>query len=773
MSRLVYFLWLCVVLRLTSQVDATGCSWRSGAKVEQLNLKQWFFRITGFKESLLQDLDSLSDGWPDRVLSMQRNWLGKSYGANVKFPVAVDGAGGKTLDIGVFTTRPDTLHGVEYLALSLDHPIVLESAQRDTALKQFLDNAPSLPSESKAGFLLSDVSASHPLQAIDKDNAHLSRKIPVFAAPYVLSDYGEGAVMGVPGHDSRDLVFFKENMDPDSIPIVIGPGRKPEASDNPEASRIPAADATAFTQDGVLTARCGKYQGLHSREASKQIVADLKQAGRGEFVERWRLRDWLISRQRYWGTPIPIIHCGNCGPVPVPAEQLPVKLPEMEGDSWRGKRGNPLETNEDWLQTQCPSCGGPARRDTDTMDTFVDSSWYSLRFLDAKNKELPFSPSSVRPVDIYIGGVEHAILHLLYARFIYKVLAQSGMFPETAGATPEPFRTLLSQGMVHGRTYSEPSTGRFLHPSEVDVTDPENPLIKGTQITPRVSFEKMSKSKHNGVDPTACVTKYGADATRAHVLFSAPVSEVLEWDETKIVGIERWFGRLWRLVLDAKERLASLSCTLSQADLLSPSGLGAPLPSAEELEDADASALLSTNETILSITSCIENNPYGLNTVISSLIKLTNALSSSPPSSPLVFYTCMSCLLRLLAPVAPGLSSECWEILHEGLLHAPGRQTPPRVFASPWPTRVLTPQQVEILLARGGRTVAVQINGKLRFTATIPVAGSATAAEEEEWIISQVLQTEQGRFWLREKNEWEKRRRVIIVKGGKLVNVVF
>lgn len=754
-------------------------------------LKQWFFRITEFKDALLKDLDSLADGWPERVLSMQRNWLGKSYGAKVKFPVGVEGSE-RRRDITVFTTRPDTLYGVEYLALSLNHPIVLERAEKDGALRKFLDAAASLPADSKAGYKLSDVSVSHPLRIIDRESPHLDRKIPVFAAPYVLSDYGEGAVMGVPGHDSRDMAFFKENVNPEFIPIVVCSEKETETNDN---SLAPASDAKAFTQEGYLTARCWKYQGLHSREASKQIVTDLKQIDHGDFVEQWRLRDWLISRQRYWGAPIPIIHCGDCGPVPVPADQLPVKLPKIEADWLKGKKGNPLEASEDWKRTECPSCGGPACRDTDTMDTFVDSSWYFLRFLDAANKALPFSPSSVRPVDVYIGGVEHAILHLLYARFIYKVLSQSELFPEIAksgnvAGPAEPFKTLLSQGMVHGKTFSEPSTGRFLHPSEVDLTNPGKPLIAGTQITPNVSFEKMSKSKHNGVDPTACALKYGADATRAHVLFSAPVSEVLEWDETKIVGIERWFGKLWKLVLDAKEKLASSSYTLSEADLAAP-GHAASLPLVQALSDADANAVLSTHNAISTVTKCIEHNPYGLNTVISDLIKLTNSLSSSAPPSPQILYICVSSLLRLLAPVAPALSSESWEVLNGAVLRGPQTQSVvdtdipiPAIFASPWPMPLLTPEQADVLSARGGQTVAVQINGKLRFTVTIPRMLSPTtrdehggkpgvSTDEQDWIISRVLESKEGQLWLREKNEWGKRRRVIVVKGGKLVNVVF
>ncbi|KAJ9204637.1 hypothetical protein DTO164E3_1812 [Paecilomyces variotii] len=778
------------------QVDANGYSWRSGAKVEQLMLKQWFFRITAFKEALLKDLDTLAGGWPERVLSMQRHWIGRSTGAKIKFPLTLDAS--NKVDVEVFTTRPDTLYGVEYLALSLDHPIVVKAAERDPGLRKFLDEAADLPSDSKAGYKLRDVSANNPLHIIDKESPEISRPLPVFVAPYVLSGYGEGAVMGVPAHDTRDMAFFKENVKPEFISVVVEPESTIGTGEETSTNTVPAEGAKAFTHEGFLTAKCWKYKGLHSKEAAKQIVTDLKQIGRGDFAETWRLRDWLISRQRHWGTPIPIIHCGDCGPVPVPVEQLPVELPRIEGDWLKGKKGNPLESAEEWLHTECPSCGKPAKRDTDTMDTFVDSSWYYLRYLDSKNEELPFSPTVARPVDIYIGGVEHAILHLLYARFIYKFLAQSELFPEiaklgTIAEQPaEPFRTLLSQGMVHGKTYTEPSTGRFLHPSEVDLTKPDKPVIKGTDITPNVSFEKMSKSKHNGVDPTVCTGRYGADATRAHVLFSAPVSEVLEWDETKIVGIERWFVRLWKLVLDARENLARASFTVSENDLTSGHAVSLPLPL--QLSDSDADAVLSTHNTISSVTNCIENNPYGLNTVISDLTKLTNALSSSPPASSSVLYLTVSSLLRLLAPVAPGLSSESWETLHAPLLQEADAVVP-SIFSASWPTQLLTSADAATLAARGGQTVAVQINGKLRFTATIPrmlspssaptpepaTTGDSTvhgaeqdpAAEEQNWIISHILETDEGKLWLTEKNDWEKRKRVIVVKGGKVVNIVF
>ncbi|OKL56946.1 hypothetical protein UA08_07917 [Talaromyces atroroseus] len=777
------------------QVDANGFSWRSGAKVEQLKLKQWFFRITAFKEELLKDLDSLSDGWPERVLSMQRNWLGKSNGAKIKF--AVTSKHSSKLDVEVFTTRPDTLYGVEYIALSLDHPLVQEAVDSDAGLKAFLDEASSLPPDSKAGYRLKDVYASHPLQVIDKETVQISRKLPVFVAPYVLSGYGEGAVMGVPGHDARDLAFFKANLQPEFIPIVIQPEPPVPAEEVSADTNIPSYDAKAYTSEGYLTTRCWKYQGLSSKEAAKQIVTDLEQSGRGKQAETWRLRDWLISRQRYWGTPIPMIHCTSCGTVPVPVDQLPVKLPEIQGDWFKAQKGNPLESAaDDWLHTECPQCNGPAKRDTDTMDTFVDSSWYFMRYLDPKNDSAPFSASVARPVDIYIGGVEHAILHLLYARFIYKFLARTDLFPElahtrsptTTTATPaEPFQTLLSQGMVHGITYSEPSTGRFLLPSEVDLSDKKNPFIKGTTVRPNISYEKMSKSKHNGVDPMICVDKYGADTTRAHVLFSAPIAEVLEWDETKIVGIERWFGRLWKFVLDSAKKLASaegskLSALLSLEDIQhEPHAFR--LPNLIDLPDSDVDVLLATHRTIVSVTNCIDQNPYALNTVISDLTKLTNTFISSDPTNLTILYTCLSSLLRLLSPIAPALTSETWEILHSAILSSSSstHMLPINIATTTWPAPLLTDTEANALSSRGGQQIGIQINGKLRFNVTIPrlisTASSSsntdTKTEEQNWIVDRILETEQGKLWLREKNDWEKRKRVIVVPGGRVVNVVF
>jgi leucyl-tRNA synthetase len=702
---------------------------------------------------------------------MQRHWLGKSVGARIQFKIS---GPNDDFDIGVFTTRPDTLHSVQYLALSMTHPYVLKLAKGDTALRAFLDSATSLPPDSKAGYLLPEVRALNPLHQLER-NASLPQSVPVYVAPYVLGDYGEGAVMGVPGHDSRDHAFWAENGRSEPVKFSVKP--------TDQSTQLQSETDDAYSDHGILTDLCGSYSGLPSKQAGQNIVQDLKTNGNlAETTESWRLRDWLISRQRYWGTPIPIIHCGNCGPVPVPDDQLPVELPVLDADAFKGRTGNPLETSHEWLHTSCPSCGGSAKRDTDTMDTFVDSSWYFLRFLDVSNEKAPFSPGLARPVDIYIGGIEHAILHLLYSRFLYKFLAQSGHIPAAQIVAREPFLKLVSQGMVHGKTYSDPVTARFLKPEEVDMNNKGGPVIVGTQTTPNVSFEKMSKSKYNGVDPTTCISKYGADATRAHILFSAPAGEVLEWDETKIVGIQRWFARVWKALSNTRR-------VLSGSFSVTPEQLGAiDLPALDQLSEDDIELLLTTHHTIASVSHCIENNPYGLNTVVSTLTKFTNSLTSSAvptstspsPNTQKILYIAVSSLLRLLAPIAPAFSSECWEELHGPLLkESPSLfSTVPSIFSSPWPSSLFTPSELETLRCRGSKTVTVQINGKVRFNTAVrrfpgPEPDRAENGSEEDWIISHVLQSEEGKLWLQQRNDWEKRKRVILAGGGKILSVVF
>ncbi|KAK5047883.1 hypothetical protein LTR84_006071 [Exophiala bonariae] len=741
------------------QVDSNGRSWRSGALVQQITLRQWFFRITAFKEALLEDLWYLSEvgEWPDRVVTQQRNWIGRSVGARIQFTLA--DREGQSTPVRVFTTRPDTLFGVKFITLSMTHPLVKQLAPTTPGLQEFLDRRASFAPDSKEGFEL-PLSAINPLSEITGTSSDM---LPVFTAPYVLENYGEGAVMGVPAHDSRDLGFWKTQRKLAPVPIVVTPTNPKERHTNLHIADLPSA----YTGHGALTELCGHYSGLLSEEAGARIIQDLNKKGLAEPFETWKLRDWLISRQRYWGTPIPIIHCSSCGTVSVPEKDLPVELPKLDS-SIRGQTGNPLDKIDDWVNCQCPKCSGPAKRETDTMDTFVDSSWYFMRFLDSSNEVEPFSSKSTEgmgSVDLYVGGVEHAILHLLYARFIYKFLNSEGLVSNGEGYA-EPFRRLIAQGMVHGKTVSDPDTGRFLLPHEIELGG-DLPTIKATGKPPNVTWEKMSKSKYNGVDPSTCIEKYGADALRAHILFAAPVSEVLQWDEEKIVGIQRWFGRVHRLVND----LAASSGGLVSASSTSEVDVG-------NLSEADATVLLHAHCTSKTITETFSENVYSLNTAISDLIKLTNALhesgvqSLSPPTA----HITITALLKMMAPVAPAFAEECWERIN--LCTSTEGRTAESIFSTSWPSDILSDEQEETLRSRRQAMVcAVQINGKLRFTINVrpPTTGESedNKAKREAEIINAIRATAEGRLWLTEKNDWEKRKRVVVVRDGKVVNFVF
>ena len=737
------------------QVDANGCSWRSGAKVERRKLKQWFLRTSEYREDLLRDLEKLAenDAWPERVLSMQKNWLGKSSGAMVKFPVMALGHDIHSA-IEVFTTRPDTLFGVQYLALSASHPIVSRLAHADPELQAFLDTLPGLPPDSKVGYLLPHLRAINPLAYHEETPDATKESIPVYVAPYVLGDYGEGAVMGVPAHDYRDHAFWKEHRSDEAIRVVLS------ASEDESTT---AMLNEPFVGHGIMTAHSGPFKGKSSTEAGQMLTGILEAAHLAKRVETWKLRDWLISRQRYWGAPIPIIHCDSCGTVPVPDDQLPVELPKVD-DHWsEGKPGNPLEHATEWLNTKCPKCDGPAKRDTDTMDTFVDSSWYYARYADPHNETQPFSQEAVKnhlPVNLYIGGVEHAILHLLYARFIYKFLSTTPLFPnhEESDATAEPFTRLITQGMVHGKTFSDPETGRFLTPDEVDLSDSQQPKVRATGAMAVMTYEKMSKSKHNGVDPTDFIAKYGADATRAHMLFQAPVSEVLNWDETKISGVTRWLGRLYHYV----ESLAEVESTGSGSAKNYLEDRFAKLSSLtpEELAqwDTDARVWREVQETIPSVTSSY-NDVYGLNTVVSDLMSLTNALVENE-ASPVIRWEATSTLIRLLAPITPAFAEECWSRLYP---------SSPSLFAS---ASFPTGDESLYMLQPRLRTCAVQVKGKLRAAVEIPTAPEGLEGDAlREWIIEEILKTEGGRK-LSEAVDLKGARRVIVVRAGATVNFV-
>ena len=705
---------------------------------------------------------------------MQRNWLGKSDGAKINFAIeqAVDGKTHNSM-VSVFTTRVDTLYGAQYLALSASHPLVPDLAKRYPELQAFLGNISSLPQDSKAGFLVSGVFATNPLSCVtDHCPQHAKEPLPVYVAPYVLA-HGEGAVMGVPAHDTRDHAFWRENRGDEPVRPVVVPS-KPDVS----RANLKILDIDQpFVQEGILTSLCGDYSGLSSLEASSAIVSELRTCQRhgktaAEHATHFRLRDWLISRQRYWGTPIPVIHCKECGPVLVPKDQLPVELPKLEGTWFKEKTGNPLEAAEDWVNTTCPNCHSEARRDTDTMDTFMDSSWYYMRFAEppsSLNERLPFTPQAadaMLPVDIYVGGIEHAILHLLYARFMYKFLSSSDLWPshKTKNSIAEPFRKLISQGMVHGKTFSDPHTGCFLKPEEVDLSDASKPKILKTGEIPNITWEKMSKSKYNGVNPNDCIRKYGADATRAHMLFQAPVSEVLEWEEDRIVGIQRWFGRIWRLVDSVRGQTAQNVDSVT--DII--------LPKPTNLTDNEIELLIEVRQTVEYVTTAFDDT-IALNTVVSDLMELSNtmlhiATNQQKKVRSELFYQATSALLRMLAPIAPAFTEECWEVLHPQPQSQP-QATIRSIFDQPFPK---ADDYITKKLESKTQQCVIQENGKLRFVIDILTPPTQVVCDKDElqaWLLARIESSEEGRRWLmkRDGRGWK---RVVVVRGGRVVNFV-
>jgi leucyl-tRNA synthetase len=693
------------------QVDGAGRSWRSGALVEQRQLRQWFLRITEYAQTLLDDLDGLN-GWPERVRTMQANWIGRSVGAEVVFPCQDPQDG----SITVFTTRPDTLFGATYVVLAPDHPMVdrLTAAERRQEVARFVAEV-SRESEQertaehrpKRGLPLG-AEVRHPLSDVP---------LPVWIADYVLRDYGTGAVMGVPAHDERDAAFAAAHGLP--APVVVRPR---------EGGDPPAGDV--FTGSGVLC-RSGPFDGLASREAGEAIVAALaeRELGRGRIT--FRLRDWLISRQRFWGCPIPVVHCPDCGVVPVPFEDLPVTLPEDVPLEGRG--GSPLARLQDWVATPCPRCSGPARRETDTMDTFMCSSWYFLRFCDPHNGRLPFARSAVdrwMPVDQYVGGIEHAILHLLYARFFTKVLRDRGLL-----GFDEPFLRLLTQGMVQGATYRNPRSGQYIPAAQLrDPADPVDP-VSGEPL--EVLFEKMSKSKGNGVDPGGVIDRFGADTARMFILFKAPPEKDLEWDDADVEGQHRFLLRLWRLVDQAKARGLRLDESGVRPDVPGDSAAAA------ELRRAVHGAIVAISEDL--------SDQLQFNTAIAELMKLSNALTPAvegrtgiPPHDPAIREG-LQALLVMLAPFAPHLAEELWSRLGgAGSVH-----------------RQRWPEADPAALVREVLELVIQVKGKVR--GSIEVPAEADRAELERL----ALASDVARRWLGEAPP----RRVIVVPG-RLVNLV-
>ena len=725
-------------------------------------------RTSSYAPALLDGLEQLSksDAWPRKVLSMQKNWIGKSDGAVLSFAIqkarSPEIHDNRYESIKVFTTRPDTLFGAQYVALSLDHPIVRAQTSNSGRLSNFISEAQDNKPGSKAGFQLQDIVALNPLRYIVDNPNHLG-PLPVFAAPYVRSDYASGAVMGVPAHDARDFAFWQHNRASDSEPpnFVVVQDVKHSAGQSAQVIEPPNQP---FLELGVLDRKCQQFSGLRSLEAGQSIIKYLSEVDNtlASHETNWRLRDWLISRQRYWGTPIPIIHCSACGPVPVPRGDLPVELPSLDKHDWKNKRGNPLDELSSWNSVACPKCGGKAKRETDTMDTFVDSSWYYQRFAEAAGREK--LGKTFMPVDLYIGGVEHAILHLLYARFVNRFThntVTSGKWPE------EPFASLITLGMVHGRTFSDPTSGKFLKPNELSFGIPNSPKLFNTGLQPKVSFEKMSKSKYNGVDPSECVEKYGADVTRAHLIFQAPVNDTLDWDEGKIVGIQRWFGRIWQIVQVIRSQRSSTDNDNFPKGAVDVQVLD---PAMAELWTSVQLTIISANKTMSEV--------YSLNTVVSDLMNLTNDIQSAmdsfkPDPNQLtvdVLQDSFKVLLRLLTPIAPSFAEECWQIIHNKESSSSSFLVSSTASYAGFPQPDGSLQALKAL----SQPCAVQINGKLKFVTQIEIPPNELDGNDlRNWVIRRAMESKEGGDFIRKsKLNIDDAKMIVVVKRGRTINIV-
>ena len=711
------------------QVDGDGRSWRSGALVEKRKLRQWFLKITDYAQALLDDLDGL-EGWPERVRTMQANWIGRSTGAELQFAVVNDDGTDTGEQITVFTTRPDTIFGATYVVLAPEHALVpsLTGAPQRLAVEAFCD---LVSRQSEQDRTAEDKPKRGVPIGAQVRNPASGELMPIWIADYVLADYGTGAVMGVPAHDQRDFLFARQYELPVQQVII------------PEGSDEHAFEGGAWTEAGVLI-HSGRFDGLTTTKAKAAITAAAEAEGWGRERVQFRLRDWLISRQRYWGCPIPVIHCDSCGAVPVPTEQLPVELPRDV--AFTGKGASPLAQLEGWVQVACPCCGKPARRETDTMDTFMCSSWYFLRYSDPTNNQLPFSREAVDswlPVDQYVGGIEHAILHLLYSRFFTKVLRDRQLL-----SCGEPFTKLLTQGMVQGVTYKNPHTGKYIPPSEVaDADDPRDP-VSGEPL--ETFFEKMSKSKYNGVDPAQVIDRYGADTARMFILFKAPPEKDLEWDDADVEGQFRFLQRIWRLVDTAVERGLTLADGAGSAAAVRAALAAA---GADTLAPADAGLRRAVHTAIAAISEDLDGD-YQFNTAVSELMKLSNAMAPLlADANPVFAAEALRTLVVLLAPFAPHLAEELW--LKLGGRSSGDTLNTSSIHRQRWPEADAT------ALVRDTVPLVIQIKGKVRGSLEVPADADKATLEQL------ALQSEIASKWL----EGKAPSRVIVVPG-KLVNLV-
>ena len=679
---------------LANEQVVDGKGWRSGAPVETRELEQWMFKVTAYADDLLQAIGGL-DKWPDKVRLMQSNWIGKSQGAKIWWDIAEApsflppspaGEPNHARDpIEVYTTRPDTLFGASFLALAPDHPLTKAIAEHNPEVAKFIEQCAHLGTSEadiekapKFGVDLG-VRVRHPF---DPDWI-----LPVWGANFVLSTYGTGAIFGSPAGDQRDLDFANKYKLPFK-PVVLPPGA--------DAATY-AVDKEAFTDDGTLY-NSKFLDGLSTRDAINAAIAELVKLEAGEATTQWRLRDWGVSRQRYWGCPIPAIHCAKCGVVPAPAESLPIALPE-DVTFEKDKPGNPLDRHPTWKHVKCPACSGDAQRETDTLDTFVDSSWYFARFTDPKNEGAPFDKKLASywlPVDQYVGGVEHAVLHLLYARFFTRGMRDCGFMDGPADG--EPFKSLFTQGMVVHETYKSAS-GAWLLPEETDLKDGKRVELKTGAAVETGDIEKMSKSKKNVVDLDAFVTDYGADVARWFVLSDSPPERDVEWTASGVKGSWNYVQRVW---------------TLTEAHGRAAPTVGAQAPASANEGEALALRQLA-HRAIQSVTEDIEG--FRFNVAVARCYELANAifrLKSDDEGAVFARGEALRILSQLISPFMPHLAEECWEKLGgEGF-----------AATAPWP--VADPA----LAARNTVTLPIQLNGKKRAEIEAPV-GAAEAYVRE------------------------------------------
>ena len=718
---------------LANEQVIDGRGWRSGALVEKREIPGYYFNITAYAEELLSGLDDL--GWPERVKIMQQNWIGKSQGVRFAFKHEIADAQGNFIQDGqlyVFTTRADTIMGVTFCAVAAEHPIATQAAINNPALAAFIEKCKTgsvieadLATQEKEGMFTGSY-VTHPLT---------HEPIPVWVGNYVLMSYGDGAVMGVPAHDERDFAFaLKYELPIKQVIALRGPS---------EMFNSMQWQDWYVQKNDVECLNSGKYDGMSHEEAVNVVAQDLEKMGIGEMKTTYRLRDWGISRQRYWGTPIPIIHCGDeqvpgCGAVPVPEVDLPVILPE---DCVPDGSGNPLNKHADFLNVKCPKCGKPARRETDTMDTFVDSSWYFMRYTGPNAKTMVDERNEYwMPMDQYIGGIEHAILHLLYARFWTKVMRDLNLI-----TFDEPFQNLLTQGMVLNETYySEEASGKktWLNPLDVELDldekgRPQSAKLKGdTSGTPVIigGIEKMSKSKNNGVDPQALIDQYGADTARLFVMFAAPPEQQLEWSGAGVEGASRFLRRVWMY-------------SSSQANAIRESSdvLCANPNVAEKVLRREVHSILKQAN--------FDYQRRQYNTVVSAAMKMLNALEpvkiveGGAVGAP-VLRECLGILLRVLYPVVPHLTHVLWQQTGYESSFGP-------ILDAPWPA------VDESALVQTELTIMVQINGKLRGEILVP----AQATKEQIEVLA--LQSEAA---LKALNGGSPKK--VIVVPGRLVNIV-